>query len=120
MKRITTFLMFQGQAEEAMTFYQSTFAGAKVMRSDVAGRPATLTIGNLDLLVFDSPPVHDFTFTPSISLFVECDSRDEIDALAARLGEGGQVFMALDNHGFSQRFTWLADRFGVSWQLNLA
>ena len=60
-----------------------------------------------------------FTFTPSMSLFVRCHSEAEIDSLYAKLSEGGAVLMALDNHGFSPKFAWVNDRFGVSWQLNL-
>ena len=63
---------------------------------------------------------HAFTFTPSISLFVECESEAEMDATFSRLSDGGGVLMPLDNYGFSTRFGWLTDRFGVSWQLNLS
>ena len=58
--------------------------------------------------------------TPAISLFVDCESAAELDRLAADLGEGGSVMMPLDAYDFARRFTWLADRFGVSWQLRLA
>ena len=70
-------------------------------------------------MCFDSPVKHAFTFTPASSLFVECESEDEIDRIAAALGDGGAVLMPLADYGFSRRFTWLNDRFGVSWQLNL-
>ena len=60
-----------------------------------------------------------FTFTPSISLFVECESDAEIERLAGALGEGGQFMMPLGDYGFSRRFAWVSDRFGVSWQINL-
>jgi len=53
------------------------------------------------------------------SFFVDCDSEDEIDRLAKALGEGGTTLMALGDYGFSRKFTWLNDRFGVSWQINL-
>ncbi len=59
-----------------------------------------------------------FTFTPSISLFVECKSEVELDEAFNRLAEGGAVLMPLNNYGFSKKFGWLNDRFGVSWQLN--
>jgi predicted 3-demethylubiquinone-9 3-methyltransferase (glyoxalase superfamily) len=62
---------------------------------------------------------HAFTFTPAFSFFVECGSEAEIDRLSAALESGGQVFMPLDNCGFSRKFAWVNDRCGVSWQLNL-
>jgi predicted 3-demethylubiquinone-9 3-methyltransferase (glyoxalase superfamily) len=62
---------------------------------------------------------HAFTFTPSLSLFVDCESEAELDRLFSALAEGGQILMPLEDHGFSTRFGWANDRFGVSWQLNL-
>ncbi|WP_219999912.1 VOC family protein [Halomonas sp. LBP4] len=59
------------------------------------------------------------TFTPSMSLFVESESEAELDEAFAQLSSGGEVLMPPDDYGFSARFTWLNDRFGVSWQLNL-
>lgn len=67
----------------------------------------------------DSYVKHAFTFTPSVSLFVDFATAEELDASFAKLGEGGTVFMPLDNYGFSPRFGWCSDRFRVSWQLNL-
>ena len=62
---------------------------------------------------------HAFTFTPSISLFVDFASADELGAAFANLSKGGKVLMPVDNYGFSRRFGWCVDRSGVSWQLNL-
>ncbi len=63
---------------------------------------------------------HAFTFTPSMSLFVECESPGEFERLHEQLAAGGETLMPPDDYGFSTRFAWLNDRFGVSWQLNLA
>ena len=68
---------------------------------------------------FDSPPVHDFTFTPAISLFVDFDDEERLKQVFERLSEKGQVAMPLGDYGFSPLFGWVQDRFGVSWQLNL-
>jgi len=55
-----------------------------------------------------------------MSLFLECESEAELDRLFAALAEGGQQLMPLGKYGFSRKFGWCNDRFGVSWQLNLA
>ncbi|MFC5828935.1 VOC family protein [Nonomuraea insulae] len=128
--KITTFLMFQnGEAEEAMNFYVSLFADAKVVAVEHFGpgepgaegsvKHATFTLAGQEYRCIDSPPVHAFTFTPSMSLFVDCDNEEELERLYAALGEGRQALMPLDDYGFSTRFGWVNDRFGVSWQLNL-
>jgi predicted 3-demethylubiquinone-9 3-methyltransferase (glyoxalase superfamily) len=127
---ISTFLMFQdGNAEAAMRWYVSLFEGASIERIDRWGEGEPGEAGKLKFAAFslaghalrcsDSPPVHAFGFTPSVSLFVDCSDADELERLFAALSEGGQVLMPLDDYGFSQRFGWCNDRYGVSWQLNL-
>jgi predicted 3-demethylubiquinone-9 3-methyltransferase (glyoxalase superfamily) len=61
---------------------------------------------------------HNFTFTPAVSIFVQCDSEEETDGLFEKLSAGGAVLMPLDNYGFSKKFGWIADKYGVSWQVN--
>lgn len=127
---VTPFLMFEGKAEEAMGFYVSLFPGAEVhevVRYGPAGPgpegsviAARFSVAGQTLICSDSYVHHAFTFTPSLSLFVECADEAEIERLAAALGEEGETMMPLDAYGFSRRFTWLNDRYGVSWQLNLA
>ena len=129
MKSMRPFPMFEGNAEQAMTLYVSFFPGAAILEITRygAGEPgaegsvklASFSVAAQTVLCIDSPVKHAFTFTPASSLFVECESEDEIDRIAAALGDGGAVLMPLGDHGFSRRFTWLNDRFGVSWQLNL-
>ena len=127
--QVTPFLMFEGKAEEAMNFYVSLFPGAQVL--EVArygpGQPALegsvmlarFSIGSQTIMCIDSYVHHGFTFTPSISLYVECESEAEIDRLYAALGEGREALMPLGNYGFSRKFGWITDRYGVSWQLTL-
>ena len=126
---VSTFLMFEGSAQEAMSLYASVFPGVRIERIErygpgEPGHVGTVKLARVDLnghrLMFsDSYVKHGFTFTPSISLFVDFASPGELDAAFARLSEGGKVLMPLDNYGFSRRFGWCSDRFGVSWQLNL-
>jgi predicted 3-demethylubiquinone-9 3-methyltransferase (glyoxalase superfamily) len=127
---VQPFLMFEGKAEEAMTFYVSLFPDGKVLdiKRYGPGGPgregsvfkASFSIAGQTVMCIDSPVKHNFSFTPATSLFVECESEQQLHALAAALGEGGAVLMPLGNYGFSREFTWLNDRYGVSWQLNLA
>ncbi|MBO9561030.1 MAG: VOC family protein [Caulobacter sp.] len=128
---IRPFLMFQNQdAEAAMTFYVSLFSDGEILdieRYGAAGPGlegtvirARFRVGGQEVFVSDSFVKHAFGFTPSSSLFVDCASEDEIVRLSAVLAEGGAVLMPLGDYGFSKRFAWVNDRFGVSWQLNLA
>lgn len=124
-------LMFQGGvAEEAMNFYVTLFpdSGIEHVERFGAGEPgpagqikqARFRVAGQELRCFDSPIKHAFDFTPSVSLAVECESLAELERTFAALAAGGQVLMPLDAYGFSTRFGWLNDRFGVSWQLNFA
>jgi len=118
------FLMFQGQCEEALTFYAGAIPGARIAaldrKPDGTVAMARLSIAGLEIMANDSPPVHDFDFTPSSSTFLTVEGPDQVDALAAALGEGGKALMPPDDYGFSRRFGWVQDRFGVSWQINAA
>jgi predicted 3-demethylubiquinone-9 3-methyltransferase (glyoxalase superfamily) len=128
-RKIMTHLMFDGAAEEAMRVYVALFPGSTIHEMERYGpdgpgaegsiKLARLTLAGQDLIVIDSPIKHAFTFTPSMSLFVDCESEAELEATFTRLADGGNVLMPLADYGFSARFGWLQDRFGVSWQLNL-
>jgi predicted 3-demethylubiquinone-9 3-methyltransferase (glyoxalase superfamily) len=120
--------MFDGVAQQAMNRYLSVFKGSAITRIERFGagegvegaiKRAEFTLAGREFLCFDSPIKHDFTFTPSLSIWVDCDSEAELDAAFAALSTGGQVLMPLDNYGFSTKFGWVNDCFGVSWQLNL-
>lgn len=123
MKSATPFLMFQGQANEAIEQYKQWFPDLEVvslayMDNSQQVAMAVLHLKGLKLLVNDSAIQHEFTFTPSTSVFIECDSEEEISYLGTRILEGGLALMPLDNYGFSKKFAWIQDRFGVSWQLS--
>jgi len=126
---VLTHLMFDGTAEEAMNLYVSLFPGSRITEIERFGvgddalqgkvKQARFVLVDREFICIDTPVKHAFTFTPSISLFVDCESEAELETVFAKLSEGGTVYMPLDNYGFSTRFGWAADRFGVSWQLNL-
>ena len=125
---VTPFLMFEGTAEAAMNFYVTLFPGSQVVRIERYGpgemgsegsvKRADCTLAGQPVICIDSPIRHAFTFTPSMSLFVECESESELDQAFARLSDGGSVLMPPGSYGFSTKFAWVNDRFGVSWQLN--
>lgn len=130
MQKVTTFLMFDGRAEEAMNFYTSLFPDSAILDISRYGAEgpgaegsvihATFTLAGQELMAIDSFVKHEFTFTPAMSLYITCQSESEIDELYAKLSEGGGVLMPLDAYPFSPRFGWVNDRFGVSWQLTLS
>jgi predicted 3-demethylubiquinone-9 3-methyltransferase (glyoxalase superfamily) len=121
--------MFEGKAEAAMSFYVSLLPDSRIGEvvrygPDGPGKEGSVLraeffVAGQAVLCIDSPVKHAFTFTPAFSFFVDCSSEDELTRLAAALGEGGGVLMPLADYGFSRQFTWISDRYGVSWQLNL-
>ena len=117
--RVSTYLMFEGNAAEALALYSRVFPDSQSSLRDGPVYMAEWRLAGHEVLLVDSPAKHEFTFTPSISLFIEFNDPEKQAAAFEALSEGGQVMMPLDNYGFSQRFAWVADRFGVSWQLNL-
>jgi predicted 3-demethylubiquinone-9 3-methyltransferase (glyoxalase superfamily) len=129
-QKITTFLMFEGGAEEAMNFYLSLFDDAEVVAITRYGAEgpgpegsvmhATFAVAGQQFMVSDSYVHHQFSFTPSVSLFVDCADEAELERLFAALSEKGATLMPLGEYGFGRKFGWVNDRYGVSWQLNLA
>ncbi len=129
-QKITTFLMFEGRAEEAITFYTSLFDDAAIVSMVKYGPEgpgpegsvlhAVFTLAGQQYMAIDSHVQHEFGFTPAISMWVECGSEEELQRLYDALSDGGGALMPLGSYGFSKKFGWVADRFGVTWQLNLA
>ena len=121
--------MFEGKAEEAMGFYTSLFPESEItaMVRYGAGGPgpegsvmkATFSVSGQSVMCTDSFVKHGFTFTPAFSFFVTCESEADVLRLSSALAEGGQELMPLGEYGFSRKFAWVSDRYGVSWQLNL-
>ncbi|WP_124071375.1 VOC family protein [Filibacter tadaridae] len=130
MEKVIPFLMFQDDnAEEAMNYYTSLIEDSQITSivrygSDESGKEgtvmqATFTLKGQEFMCIDSNVKHKFSFTPSFSIYITCNTEEELDNLYQELNEGGQVLMPLGDYGFSKKFGWLNDRFGVSWQLNL-
>jgi predicted 3-demethylubiquinone-9 3-methyltransferase (glyoxalase superfamily) len=104
MEKVTPFLMFQdGNAEEAMNFYSSIIEDSQITSivrygANEAGpegtvMQATFTLKGQEFMCIDSYIKHQFTFTPSFSIFVTCNTEEELDNLFEKLGEGGLALM---------------------------
>jgi predicted 3-demethylubiquinone-9 3-methyltransferase (glyoxalase superfamily) len=115
MQKITPFLWFNDNAEEAVNFYTSIFKNSKILSMNRYGdagpgpkgtvMSATFQINGQEFMALNGGP--QFTFTEAISFFVKCDTQTEIDELWEKLSAGGK----------KDRCGWLKDRFGVSWQI---
>jgi predicted 3-demethylubiquinone-9 3-methyltransferase (glyoxalase superfamily) len=115
MPKITPFLWFDGKAEEAMNFYVSVFKNPKVVRVSCYGEAgpgpkgtvmsATFQLDGQDFFALNGGP--QFTFSPAISFFVNCETQQEVDELWEKLSEDGE----------KNRCGWLKDKYGLSWQI---
>ncbi len=115
MQKITPFLWFDGKAEEAMNFYVSVFKNSKVVRVSRYGAAgpgpkgtvmsATFQLDGQDFFALNGGP--QFTFSPAISFFVNCETQQEVDELWEKLSAGGE----------KNKCGWLKDKYGLSWQI---
>ena len=115
MQKITPFLWFDGKAEEAMDFYVSIFKNSKrgrISRYGDAGpgpkgtvMSVTFQLDGQEFMALNGGP--HFTFSPAISLFVNCKTQEEVDELWEKLSEGGE----------KSQCGWLKDKYGLSWQI---
>jgi predicted 3-demethylubiquinone-9 3-methyltransferase (glyoxalase superfamily) len=122
MRKITPHLWFDTQAKAAAAFYAATLPDSRVTHvTMLEGTPS----GSVDIVDAELSGLHFqmisagplFKFTPAISFMVSCTSVDEVNALWAQLGEGGEVLMPLDAYPHSPRYGWTQDRYGLSWQV---
>jgi predicted 3-demethylubiquinone-9 3-methyltransferase (glyoxalase superfamily) len=114
-KKITTFLTFDGRAEEAIEFYASIFDDSRITSTTRYGdagpgekgsfMTGTFQLAGQEFMALNGGP--SFTFAQGISLFVDCETQEEVDELWERLSEGGEQGPC----------GWLTDKFGVSWQI---
>jgi len=130
-QKITPFLWFDNQTEEAVNFYVSIFKNSKIKTASRYGEEGAKASGmpensvmtmafqieGQDFVAINGGPF--FQITPTISFFVNCESVQEIDGLWGKLSQNGTVMMELGNYPFAEKYGWIQDRFGVSWQLIL-
>lgn len=132
MPKISPCLWFDNNADEAVKFYTSIFKNSKVggatYYGDAGAKVSGRAKGSVMTIIFELDGQEfmalnggpQFTFTPAISFFVSCKTEDEIDGLYHKLSERGLVLMELAKYPFSEKFAWVNDRFGISWQLSIA
>jgi predicted 3-demethylubiquinone-9 3-methyltransferase (glyoxalase superfamily) len=115
MQKITPFLTFNSQAEEAVNFYVSTFSNSRILSESRYGdagpgpkgslMSATFVLEGQEFMALNGGP--HFSFAQGFSLFVSCETQDEVDELWEKLSAGGEKGPC----------GWLTDKFGVSWQI---
>ncbi len=113
MQKITPFLWYDGQAEEAAKFYTSLFKNSSV--DNVNPMITNFQLNGMKFMALNGGP--QFKFSNAISLFVTCNNFDEIDLLWQKLSEDGTVLMGLNEYPWSKKYGWVNDKFGLSWQL---
>ena len=129
MQKITPFLWFDDNAEEAANYYTSVFDDSKVgsivryskAAAEVSGMEegsamtVPFKISGMNFVALNGGPA--FKLNPSISFFVYLKTGAEVEKLWNKLSDGGKILMALDKYPFSEKYGWLEDKFGVSWQI---
>ena len=125
MQKITTHLWFDTQAQEAAELYMSLFDDSKITSSltlhDTPSGDAlvlTLKLAGQEFTFLNAGPY--FKFNPSISMMVACATKAEVDQLWQELSPGGKVLMEVVEYPFSEKYGWLQDKFGLSWQIMFA
>ena len=122
MPKITPFLWFEKEAGEVARFYTSIFKDSKIKNTTTLHNTpsGTVEIVTIELLgqeftILAAGPL--FKFNPSVSFLVACKTKDEVDALWKKLSDKGTALMELGSYPFSERYGWLQDRYGLSWQV---
>jgi len=129
-QKIVPHLWFDREAREAATFYSSVFPDSSITNiTTLHNTPSgdcdvvSFTVLGQQFMAISAGPL--FKFNPSISFMVnfdpsqDVDATTRIDAVWAKLTEGGKVLMPLDKYPFSERYGWVEDKFGLTWQLIL-
>ncbi len=124
MAKLVPHFWFDREAREAATFYTGLFPDSRVLSTTTLGDTPS---GEVEVVVFELAGQRfeaisggpEFHFNPSISLMVSCATAQEVDTLWQALRQGGTEMMPLDAYPFSPRYGWLADRYGLNWQLML-
>ncbi len=122
MQKISIHLWYDKEAKEAAEFYTSVFSDSKIMDiTTLHNTPSgdvdvvTMEILGQKFTLISAGPF--FKFNPSVSFLIACKTKEEVDELWGKLSEGGMALMELGEYPFSQKYGWLQDKYGVSWQI---
>jgi|SRR5690554_973564 len=125
---VTPMLMFAANADEAISFYVSLFDNSGVLSMEYYDaeqlgaeglvKKALFVLAGQHLMACDKTAEQEFSFTPAISLQLQCDNTKHLQSILAQLSDGGQILTPATDT--AAPFAWLTDRFGVSWQLSVA
>lgn len=124
-QKITPFLWYDTQALAAAKLYTSIFPNSHIHGQeqfensgpdeDQTVQIVSFDLNGLEIQAMNAGPM--FKFNPSISLFVKCGTREEVDAIYGKLIEGGSALMPLGKYDWSEHYGWVADKFGLTWQI---
>ncbi len=132
MQKITPFLWFDSQTEEAMHFYTSIFANSKIdtikrypdgpLEGPMKEFEGKVLTGVFELegqrfMALDGGPI--FKFNPAVSFMVNYETAEQVETIFNKLIEGGTALMPLQKYPFSELYGWLSDKYGVSWQISI-
>lgn len=122
MQKIVPHLWFDKEAADAAKFYTSVFRDSKIIdTTQIHGTPSgtaemvTIELTGQEFMLISAGPF--FKFTPAISFLIACSTTEEVETLWEQLSKGGTELMPLDAYPFSERYVWVADRYGLSWQI---
>jgi predicted 3-demethylubiquinone-9 3-methyltransferase (glyoxalase superfamily) len=122
MQKIVPHLWFDKEASEAAKFYTSLFSDSKIIdTAQIHGTPSgtaetvIIELGGQEFMLLSAGPF--FKFTPAVSFLIACTTKEEVDTLWKKLFEGGTALMPLDSYPFSEKYGWVEDRYGLSWQV---
>lgn len=122
MQKITPHLWFDKEAKEAAEFYTSVFKDSKIKdTTTLHNTPSgtvdivTIELSGHEFMLLNAGPL--FKFTPTVSFLVACNTKEEVDALWKELSAGGSALMELGEYPFSEKYGWVQDMYGLSWQV---
>jgi len=122
MQKIVPHLWFDTEANEAAEFYTKAFPNSSIKsKTTISNTPSgdvviiTISLAGLDFMLLNAGPT--FKLNPSVSFLVACKSKAEVDAIYINLNDSASELMPLGEYPFSERYVWLQDKYGLSWQI---